>query len=440
MQKIIRNGFLILISLVFVLLGPSLFKKYHVDYKESYEGKESIAKWKGVITFWDYPKLDTDTGSNRSWINSKIKEYEKSHPGIFIDYRTIDFAMGKLTLRAASKIGACPDIAPVGSDMYFLSSDFLEPLDEYIKKEEKEDFLEDALLTCTYNDTLFGIPWAKMGYTLLLNKDIFQDREVELPPEGFWTYEEFLDSLKKLTVSATKKSGKCIYGLLGSTEMGHYNIYGILLYDKAITEISGEGIFHEALPGLIKLNELKNVHKVLHPDTGNITKSRAFNLFLNGKAAVFLGDAWMVPYLRGIGGKYGLNFATAQYPSKNNEFPPYINDIYYSYGVFKQDSDEKKEACIEFLEFLTNKEFQEELKKFGYFPIRKSANYIYQNDKEMYTIQRGLESAKHISEHKYWWEVDEIFQYAVTDVIDHNKNPQSAMEEARGLAAKYFDK
>ena len=439
MQKKIINIFLVLFSLAFVLLGPTLFKKYHVDYKESYEGRESIAKWRGVITFWDYPKLDTVNGGDHSWISKKIKDYEKLHPGTYIDYRTIDSATGKLTLRAASKIGACPDIAPVGSDMYFISSGLLEPLDDYIKLEDKEDYLQDALSSCTYNNTLFGIPWAKMGYTLLLNKNIFQDREVELPLDGFWTYEEFLESLKKLTVISTKKSGKSVYGLLDSMEMGHYNIYGMLLCDKTITSIGSTDVFDEILQGLTRLNELKNEHKALYPDTANITNSRAFYLFLNGKAAVFSGDAWMVPYLRGLGSKYGINLATAQYPCKDEKFPSYINDIYYSYGVFKQSNEEKKEACVEFIEYLTSEKFQEELKNFGYFPIRKSANNMYQNDKEMYTIQRGLEFASHLSGYKWWWEMDEIFQYAVSDVLNGNKTPQNALQDAKATAAKYFN-
>ncbi len=438
MPKKVINMIFIIISFAFIIFGPMLFRKYHVDYKKSYEDKESIAKWKGVITIWDYPKIDTATGSAHSWINRRVKEFEKLHPGTYIDYRTIDSATGKLTLRAASKIGACPDIAPIGSDMYFISSGFLEPLNEYI---EKEDFLDEALSSCMYNDTLYGIPWAKMGYTLLLNKDIFEDRKVELPIEGFWTYEEFLESLKKLTVISTRKAGSSVYGLVSSLETGHYNLYGTLLYDSAITEIekSYNSIFDEAITGLIKLNELKNVHKVLYPEVTNINNNQAFNLFLAGKAAVFLGDAWMVPYLKGFGIKHGMNFTTAHYPSKNKTDSPYINDIYYSYGVFKQEDEMKREACIEFIKFLTDEKFQQELKKFGYFPARKSANYIYQTDKEMYTIQRGLESAKHIADNTHWWEIDEIFRNAISDALNGNKSPEEALQEAKQLTTKYLD-
>ncbi len=419
-------------------MGPKTINEKETIIKIIFTSFLGITKWKGVITIWDYPKVDTETGSAHSWINRRVKEFEKLYPGTYIDYRTIDSATGKLTLRAASKIGACPDIAPIGSDMYFISSGLLEPLNEYVGK---EDFLEDALSSCMYNDTLYGIPWAKMGYTLLLNKDIFEDRKVELPIEGSWTYEEFLESLKKLTVISTRKAGSSVYGLVSSLETGHYNLYGMLLYGCELTktEESCNSIFDDAVTGLLKLSELKNVHKVMYPEVTNINNNQAFNLFLAGKAAVFLGDAWMVPYLKGFGIKYGMNFTTAHYPSKNKTVSPYINDIYYSYGVFKQDDEMKKEACIEFIKFLTEERFQEDLKKFGYFPVRKSANYIYQTDKELYTIQRGLESAKHIADNKYWWEIDEIFRYAISDALNGNKSPEEALSEAKQLTTKYLD-
>ena len=125
--------------------------------------------------------------------------------------------------------------------------------------------------------------------------------------------------------------------------------------------------------------------------------------------------------------------------SLKTHFPSAINEIYYSYGIFKQDDTAKKEVCIEFIKFLSDKKFQDELKNFGYFPVRKSCNHIYQNDKEMYTIQRGLDSAKHISSHKYWWEIDEIIQYSVIDVLKGNKTPEKALQEAKELTSKYVD-
>ncbi len=443
MAKKIFNIVLILVIITAIITGPLFFEKYWVDYKKSYESNGSIIEWKGVITLWDYPKLDTLTGSKHSWINKKIKEFEKLHPGTYIEYKTIDSINGKITLRAAAKINAMPDIAPVGSDIYFLSSGLLEPLDEYIAEKELKDFLQDALSSCIYKEKLYGIPWAKKAYTLLLNKDTFQEREVELPRDGFWSYEEFFKSLEKLTFASRGRGEVDRYGLVSSMETGAYNIFGILMidggviYDKKLDKYAFDSL--EALSGIRKLYELNNKYKLIYPGMESLSQNQAFNNFIEGNAAVFLGDAWMVAYLRNIGNKHGVNFTTANYPNEKLKFSLYANEVYYSYGVFKQDDIKKKEMCVEFIKYLSDKEFQVDLRNFGYFPVRKSSNYIYQNDKEMYAIQRGLDGARHISNHKNWWETDEILRSSIIDVLTDKKTPEEALREAKELTNKYFD-
>lgn len=434
--------FLIFLIVLYILLGPALFKKFWVDYKESYEHKKNEIKWKGVITFWDFPKNDAVSGSKFGWINRRIKEFEKKHPGVYIEFRALDSVSGKTALRAASKIGANPDIAPVGNDYYFISSDLLEPLDDLVLGEEKEDFLEEALSSCSYNGALYGLPWARKAYTLLLNTDIFRDREVDVPENGYWSYEEFLESLKKLTFDSDGRGGIDTYGLCGFIESGFYNVFGIIMCDGAriIDEDTGKYCFDspKALSGLKKLCDLINTYKVFYPDIGDMNQNKALNSFLSGKAAVLLGDAWMVPYLRNIGSKYGINFATAHYPSGDIKTPSYMNDIYYSYGIFKQEDLGKKEACIEFVKYITGKEFQDELTSFGCFPVRKSGSHIYQNDKEMYTIQKGLNYTKNIPFHKNWWEIDGIIQYNILEAVNGNKTPEKALRDAKEQTEKFF--
>ena len=210
---------------------------------------------------------------------------------------------------------------------------------------------------------------------------------------------------------------------------------------KIIDENTGKYCFDspEALSGLKKLCDLKNVHKVLHPEIGNINQNQAFNLFLSGKAAIFMGDAWMVPYLRNIGSKYAINFTTAYYPTSNIKYPVYMNDIYYSYGIFKQKDLAKKETCMEFVKYITAKEFQDKLVNFGYFPVRKSGIHIYLKDKEMYTIQKSLDYAKNIPCHKNWWEIDEILQYNILEAINGNKTPEKALQDAKKQIEDLFD-
>ncbi|MDD2481177.1 MAG: extracellular solute-binding protein [Lutispora sp.] len=433
--------FLCIIILIYIFMGPSIFDRYAVDYRKSYEPKKDEPKWKGIISFWDYPNLDTTNGSRLGWIEKRIREFEKKNPGVYIDFRPLAAGEGRTTLMAAAKIGASPDIAPIGSDYFFMASGLLEPLEEFITDENLSDFNREAIESVSYKDNIYGIPWAAKGYTLLLNRHIFEERGVELPKEGQWTYEEFLVILKKLTYKGDRRGAGSIYGIIGYIDPGCYNISGILMSDGA-QFIDDRGGYTwnnpEALKGLQKLYELKHKHQVTHPQFGEMSKNQVFSAFLSGKCAVLLADAWMIPYIRNMGGKYGIDFAVASYPTGEAEIPVYMNDIYYSYGIFKQDNPLKREVCARFINYITDKGFTQDLTKFGYFSPRKSGSLLYNKDDDMYFVNKNMNYTDNLPRHKNWWEIDAVIQYNIKEVLVSKKSPEKALEDAKTQLDKYF--
>ncbi|MCQ1531569.1 ABC transporter substrate-binding protein [Lutispora saccharofermentans] len=433
--------FLCIIMIIYIFAGPAIFKRYAVDYRKSYEPKPNEPEWKGIIRFWDYPNLDTTTGSRFGWIEKRIREFEKKNPGVYVEFRPLDIQNGRTTLMAAAKIGAYPDIAPVGSDWFFISSGLLDALDEYITDANKNDLDKEALESISYRGNVYGIPWAARGYTLLLNKRIFEQRGAELPKDGQWTYEEFVDSLKKLTHKGDRKGTGSTYGLNGYINPGCYNLTGILMSDGAqFIDSSGNYTFNSpiALKGLQKLYELKHKHGVTHPQFGEMSKGQAFSTFLSGKCGVLLADAWMVQYIKNIGSQYGIDFTVAAYPSGEAELPVYMNDIYYSYGVFKQEDPLKRKVCAELINYITDESFTQDLTKFGYFSPRKSGSLIYDKDDAMYAINRGLSYAENLPRHKNWQEIDAVIQYNIKEVLNSGKSPEKALEDMKTQVNKYF--
>lgn len=433
--------FLCIIIIIYIFTGPVLFKRFAVDYKNSYKPKTVEAEWKGIISFWDYPNLDTTNGSRLGWIEKRIREFEKNNPGVYIEFRPLSAEEGRTTLMAASKIGAAPDIAPVGSDWFFIASGFLEPLDEYITEEDKMDFKEDALEAVSFQGSIYGLPWAARGYTLLLNKKIFEERGIELPQNGQWTYSEFVECLKNLTFEGGRRGTESIYGINGHIDLGSYNVSGILMCDGAqFVDNQGNYAFNgpEALRGLQKLYDLKHKYKVTHPQFGEINKNQAFITFLQGKCAVFLADAWMVPYIRNMAGNYNLEFTVADYPIGDAEIPMYLNDIYYNYGVLKQEDPQKRKMCAKFIKYITDKSFTEDLTKFGYFSPRKSGDLLYVQDEEMQRISENLNYAQALPNNKNWQEINAVIQYNIKEMLVYEKSPEEVLEDINRQISKYF--
>ncbi len=120
LEKSLYSFFMLFYDCI-VILGPVLLQRYRVDYNKSYEKMKAETHWRGVITVWDYPRLNSTNGTRFSWISVKIKQFEKLHPGVYIDFKELDVTSGATLLKAAANTGAYPDVAPIGSDFYFMS-------------------------------------------------------------------------------------------------------------------------------------------------------------------------------------------------------------------------------------------------------------------------------------------------------------------------------
>lgn len=426
--------FLCAIIVLYIVTGPRLLEHMKEEYEKSQATERKMAKWTGVITLWDFPRLDTRNGTRFKWIKSKIREFEKKNPGIYIEFRELDWKEGPNLLKAAAKTGANPDIAPVGSDFFFISGGYLEALDAYLDPADRMDYIKSALDTATYNGKLYGFPWMTTGYTLLLNRDLFGEKGVSLPENGEWTYNQFVETLKLLTYDTNGKSGPDVFGFNSFIEPGYHNVFGLLLCDGAQITDRETGLYTfnnpEAISGLQKLCDLKLKYKVAHPGFGTMSENEAWSSFLKGHTAVYTAGSWAVPYLRSLQGTGGVNFTVAKFPTGKSDIPLMLNGTTCSYAVFKQKDDGKQQACVDFITYLTSEALQEELANFGYFPVRKSGKYLYENDKEMYTIQQSLYFAEPLPQVANWHEIDMILQSRIAEAVNGLKTPEQALSEA----------
>lgn len=140
-----------------------------------------------------------------------------------------------------------------------------------------------------------------------------------------------------------------------------------------------------------------------------------------------------MPLLRNIQEKNEINFTTIGFPTGKSDIPLSLSSTLRSYSVFKQKDAAKRQVCIDFIKFITSGEAQKDLEGFGYFPVRKSGKHLYENDKEMYTIQQNLYFAEHIPKVKNWNEIDLILQTWIKEAVQGNKSPEQAVKEAEKL-------
>jgi len=247
--------FLILLIIMFLLSWPYymyLYETGKIDFSPIEE-----EDYRGIITFWDFPHQSSDDPTGYNFIKKKIQDFEYYHPGVIIEFEPLKNSDG---YEKVSDIGSDnkPDVVPITSDSPLIYDGKLEPLNKYIDRNYKDSLKEQVLDSFTYNGTICGLPLGMYSSVMFINKDLFSEKEIEVPQDGEWTYDEFLEDMTKLTYQMGKKEKKSYYGLSMYIE-GSYNLWGILMSDGAniVNDkgvVSFEGL--QAESGLKKLIEL----------------------------------------------------------------------------------------------------------------------------------------------------------------------------------------
>lgn len=71
-----------------------------------------------------------------------------------------------------------------------------------------ESFYPGVLASATYKEKYYGIPWIANPLIVYYNQDLFEEAGVDFPdPLGGWTWDEFIEIAKKLTIQKTDTQG-----------------------------------------------------------------------------------------------------------------------------------------------------------------------------------------------------------------------------------------
>ncbi|WIV13519.1 sugar ABC transporter substrate-binding protein [Proteiniborus sp. MB09-C3] len=433
-----KKAFKITISfalIAFIFIWPIYVFIYKPAQIEK-QNNEKSEEWKGLIQLWDFPRVDSKTGSRYGWIQDKIKKFEKQNPGVFIELTPLDWKKGPNKLEVSLKTGNLPDIAPIGTEYIYMNESVLEPLEEYFTKDEIKEFKYLAMNAVTKDEKIWGVPFMMTTYSMFLNAEIFKQKGVELPLDGNWTYEEFVEKMKALTWDDNSDGKLDYYGFISPIKPDYYNLWGIILSDGAeIVNDKGEYSFYgeKAISGLKKAVDLKQNYKVTPEDFGLYDENEAWDLFFNQRTiAVYPTGSWAAKTLLD---KYqsgeGFEYVVANYPIGDRRLPISLNNSVSAYGIFKQEDKGKLDMCIKFLKFITKDNYQKELERLGVFPVKSTVEDTYINDSNMKKIEDCLSYTIPLPKHKEWNEIDRILQNQIRLAIIGEKTAEEAIEEAR---------
>ncbi|OPZ65015.1 MAG: Bacterial extracellular solute-binding protein [Firmicutes bacterium ADurb.Bin506] len=387
------------------------------------------------------------------------EEFMRLHPGVTVKYEVVTNAGFDQKIAAAILAGNPPDVLrPIGFRLEWVKQGVLEPIDDYLTAEDKQDFYQYALDEGKVNGKYYLFPWNNsnngMGSTLLLNPAIFAERGVSLPklPERGWTVDEFLAAAKKLTFDRDGDGKIDVYALSFpatdlSVMMGWMHLFGARLFNEDETAIalnSPEGV--RALEFVV---DAIYKHKIAPEGAAGMGIYDSINMFHQGKTAMGYGGPYEIGridrYVKEGSLKEAFPVHIAQYPH-DPSVGPFAYHTSGGFVVFKQRDAEKKELVMEFAKFLTNQENMRLLKSLLYVTTRKSVNKdlykgsTFENEVEVYTraLEYGIPyfGSSDISTTP----IDKHIQAMFEAALSRSKTPKQALDEFAAEANKIMFK
>ncbi|NMA86516.1 MAG: extracellular solute-binding protein [Tissierellia bacterium] len=402
----------------FILIGFILIWSYNL-FINNFVGLEEVVEepYKGII---EIKGIDID-GFSR-WLMPKIRNFERYNPGVYIEFIPAD----------ENNMG---DIIPINYESFDLS--ILESLDEYFEKEELEKFREEVIKSLYYNEQLLGVPVGLSTYAMYLNLDKFNENGMSPPLNGDWTYEEFVETLKKFGQYPQDNDIIKEYPLLAPMDIRNYNIWGLMLspggefinYKRMKYNFYGE----KAIKGLENLIELKFKYGILPDFFGIINEEISQEMFYKDQnVAVYIGDS---RFIRKLDNQYkagnGFNFEIANFPTEDKNLPNILSNGIFSYGIVKSEDRKKVEMCVKFLKYLTRDSNQKTLEDIGLFTVKNNIKDMYMDNVKMKRIEESLDYTKYIPLMDNYLEMERIIHEEIKAAILGEKKSYEAIEGAK---------
>jgi multiple sugar transport system substrate-binding protein len=155
-----------------------------------------------------------------------------------------------------------------------------------------DTFYPGVLASATYKDKYYGIPWIANPLIVYYNQDLFEEAAVEFPdPLGGWTWDEFIETAKQLTVQKTDSQGNA-YQQYGYIVDGWPNIETFFWAGGGdIISPDGNEILIDTPQSLEGLNILHNILiSRVTPEYSKVSSLGSNNVwFEKQRAAMFMG-------------------------------------------------------------------------------------------------------------------------------------------------------
>jgi len=175
-------------------------------------------------TLLRFPSWQQDEPGVSGWWKDQIATFERTHPGVRIEFTKIPLAEHTDKLIAQFAANQPPQIVHVPAQTFFPFADrgWLEPLDRLLDETEvKKTYHPLQAKECVWKGTTYCVLMLNYGYAWVYNEKLLKAAGKSVPR----TVEEYIDTLKAMTDAKNGQYGMGIVTLPGFNMVAHIAVF-----------------------------------------------------------------------------------------------------------------------------------------------------------------------------------------------------------------------
>ena len=392
--------FLILILIMGVVFGAMVVKA----------GEQVTIRFMG----WEASPLETES------VRRGLERFMADNPAIKVEYTPVpgDYHSKLLTMMAGN---AAPDVFFLGSRSYrdFVNRGVLLDLTNFFDQEYSlNKFVPSDRQKMVVDGKIYGVSSCIVVPQLYYNKDIFDQAGLAYPPsdpDQAWTWEQFVQAAKKLTI---QKGGKTVqYGAYGFEYM--FPLVSLLfsnearLFNDDFTEcVMNNAQVREVLQSVL---ELRTKHGVA-PEASFLEKigMNSAQMLQTGRVAMIADGSWALQELSQMDFPVGIGVLPIF-------TKPATTDFAHLHSVYK--GTKHPEAAWKLVSFLSSEWYQLNLIRAGLWLPNRMSLYTEEGAKQW--LNEGVHPANFEEMLTYFSEDIQAYPYIfltqkVEDITNDN--------------------
>ncbi|MCP4404736.1 MAG: extracellular solute-binding protein [bacterium] len=321
------------------------------------------------IEFWQY-----FYESKKLLIDDLIKEFEAENPDIKVKHQTFPYDSFIQKIATTVPAGRGPDVVTLYYGWFptWITSGYLQPLPEdKISYDEIENEFFPMVQSAKFGGKYYGIPTAVRTLALFWNKDLFAKAglDPEKPPTNWAEFVEYAKATTEKDADGKIQVAGYAFNPLGQD---HHWIRECLIRQNNGVTVSEDGkqfLWNSTPEGYEAWQWYLDLAKVHGVGALDFFSDNPFTPFELGRAAMLVDGSFRLSKLRAAIEK-GVNAGVAALPANKSKA---TFASYWVHGITKNAQDEKLEASIKFLKFITSeKAMKAWLDRIGELPARKA--------------------------------------------------------------------